>query len=213
MIHPPLILASTSPRRQELLALLQIPFRIIPPTVIETVRDQESPINYVRRLAFEKALSVASRIPASLIIGSDTIIEIDDAIFGKPSDLREAHDMLKALRGRCHKVHTGLALISQGNPNIEERLVETVMVWIKNFSDSELEAYLQTHDSLGKAGAYSIQGKGSFLVEKIEGDYPAVVGLPLRRLAKVLEKTGIDLHSTVAEIYRTKPYNNWAHFA
>lgn len=213
MIHPPLILASTSPRRQELLALLQIPFKIMAPTVIEKVRDQESPINYVRRLAFEKALSVASRIPASLIIGSDTIIEIDEAVFGKPSDLREARDMLKALRGRCHKVHTGLALVSQGNSNIEEPSVETVMVWIKNFSDSELEAYLQTQDSLGKAGAYAIQGKGSLLVEKIEGDYPAVVGLPLWRLAKILEKAGINLQSKVAEVYRTRPYNNWAHFA
>lgn len=212
MAHPHLILASTSPRRKDLLALLDIPFEIIPPTSTEDVRDHESPVDHVRRLALEKARSVANGYPESLVIGSDTIIEIDGHLLGKPNDLQEAEQMLKRLRGRCHHVHTGLALVRH-RAHLEETKVESVRVWITPFSDSQLQDYLNTHDSLGKAGAYSIQGEGAPLIEKIEGDYPTVVGLPLWHIAKLLEQQGILLTKSVEEIYRLKPYANWKEFS
>jgi septum formation protein len=211
MTGPRIILASTSPRRKDLMALLGISFEIIPPTASEEVRDQESPTDHVRRLALEKAFSVANRNPESLVIGSDTVIELDSRILGKPAHLEEAKDMLNHLRGRCHLVHTGSALVWQAN-QIEEMWVETVSVWIKNFSVFVLETYLKTQDSLGKAGAYSIQGEGAQLIEKIEGDYPTIVGLPLWRTAKVLEQQGVVLPNPVEEIYRLKPYANWKDF-
>ena len=212
MPDPHLILASSSPRRKELLTLLGLHFEIIPPEINEEVLGQETPANHVRRLALEKAESVASHYPKSLVIGSDTVIELDGQILGKPADLEEAHHMLTDLRGRCHLVHTGLALGAKAK-QIEETWVETVKVWIKNFSHADLQAYLTTQDSLGKAGAYSIQGKGAQLIEKIDGDYPTVVGLPLMKLAKFLEETGIDLPRKAEEIYRIKPYANWKDFS
>lgn len=207
-----LILASTSPRRKELLALLDIPFEIIPPSTIEDVQGQENPVDHVRRLALEKARSVAIDYPTSLVVGSDTVIELDGRILGKPSDLGDAKDILNRLRGRCHLVHTGLALVSQAE-RTKQVCVETVNVWIKDFSDAELQEYLNTQDSLGKAGAYSIQGAGAHLIEKIEGDYPTVVGLPLKKIAKFLEKAGVALPGKAEEIYRTKPYANWKDFS
>lgn len=212
MSGPHLILASTSPRRKELLDLLSLPFEIIPPTTCEEAKNGESPVAHVRRLALEKASSVAHCYPENLVIGSDTVIELDGQIMGKPEDLNEAQDMLLRLRGRCHLVHTGLALVTQ-NKQIEDTCVETVKVWMKDFSDTDLQAYLKTRDSLGKAGAYSIQGKGAHLIEKIEGDYPAVVGLPLWRTGKLLEKVGVDLPVKVEDLYQTKPYANWKDFS
>ncbi len=212
MADPRIILASTSPRRKDLMALLGIPFEIIPPTASEEVRDKESPADHVRRLALEKACSVANRNPESLVIGSDTIIEVDGRILGKPAHLKEAKDMLNRLRSKCHLVHTGLALVAK-NRQIGETWVETVKVWIKDFSSTDLQAYLKTQDSLGKAGAYSIQGEGANLIEKIEGDYPTVVGLPLWNVAKLLERAGITLPVKAEEIYRTKPYANWKDFS
>lgn len=211
MPDPHLILASSSPRRKELLTLLGLPFEIIPPEINEEVLGQETPANHVRRLALEKAQSVASHYPKSLIIGSDTVIELDSQILGKPADLEDAHHMLTRLRGRCHLVHTGLVLVGK-TKQIEETWVETVKVWIKNFSHADLQAYLKTQDSLGKAGAYSIQGEGAHLIEKIEGDYPTVVGLPLGKLAKLLAQAGVELPVKAEAIYRTKPYANWKDF-
>ena len=206
-----IILASSSPRRKDLLALLGVPFEVIPPTSDENIRDQESPVDHVRRLAHDKACSVACRHSESVVLGSDTVIEIDSQILGKPDNIEQAGKMLRQLRGRCHHVHTGLAMVSVGN-QMEETRVESVKVWIKNFSDTELRKYLKTQDSLGKAGAYSIQGAGAHLIEKIEGDYPTVVGLPLWHTAKMLEQHGVLPSKSVEEIYRTKPYANWKDF-
>ncbi len=211
MPDPHLILASSSPRRKELLTLLGLSFEIISPAINEEVLGQESPANHVRRLAIEKAESVASHYPDSLVIGSDTVIELDGQILGKPADLEDAHHILTGLRSRCHLVHTGLALIAKAK-ELRETYVETVKVWVKNFSNTDMQAYLKTQDSLGKAGAYSIQGEGAHLIEKIEGDYPAVVGLPLGKLAKLLEQAGVELPVKVEDIYRTKPYANWKDF-
>ena len=127
-------------------------------------------------------------------------------------DLKEAEIMLRQLRGRCHQVHTGIALIHKAR-DFSLALVETALVWIKDFDEEELSKYLKTGESLGKAGAYSIQGEGARLIEKIEGDYPIIVGLPLWHTAKLLEKQGVVLPISVEEIYQIKPYNNWKDFS
>ena len=211
MTRPQIILASSSPRRKDLLALLGLPFEIIPPSTSEEVQGQETPVDHVRRLALEKARSVSNRYPTSLVIGSDTVIELDGDILGKPVDLEDAQHMLHRIRGRCHLVHTGLALVARAK-QIEESWIETVKVWIKDFSDTELHEYLKTQDSLGKAGAYSIQGEGAHLIGKIEGDYPTVVGLPLWKTAQLLQQVGVELPKPVEAIYRAKPYANWKDF-
>ena len=140
------------------------------------------------------------------------MIEIEGRLLGKPVNMQEAETMLRYLRGRCHQVHTGVAVIHQAT-NVSIDFVETAQVWIKPFNEKTLKSYLATEESLGKAGAYSIQGEGAQLIEKIEGDYPTIVGLPLWRTAKVLDQHGVVLPTPVEEVYRLKPYANWKDFA
>ena len=134
-----------------------------------------------------------------------------ETLVGKPQDLRDADTMLRQLRGRSHQVHTGIALIHQA-AHVTLVQVETARVWMTPFTDHELRRYLETEESLGKAGAYSIQGEGAQFIEKIEGDYPTIVGLPLRRIATLLAQQGVVLPKSVQEIYRLKPYANWKEF-
>jgi len=206
-----ILLASTSPRRQELLKLLGLEFRIVPPNCEETFSPHLSPSEQTRQLARNKAQSVANEHPEDLVLGSDTVIEIEGKLLGKPENMQEAETMLRHLRGRCHQVHTGVAIIQQAT-HVSIDFVETAQVWIKSFDEHTLKSYLATEESLGKAGAYSIQGEGAQLIEKIEGDYPTIVGLPIRRTAKVLEQQGIVLPNRVEDIYRLKPYANWKDF-
>jgi septum formation protein len=206
-----ILLASTSSRRRELLELLGLPFRIVPPTCKETLTPNLSPSEQTCQLARDKANSVANHHPQDFVIGSDTVIEIEGKLLGKPENMQEAETMLRNLRGRVHKVHTGVAIIQQGT-HMSINFVETAQVWIKSFDETILRSYLATEESLGKAGAYSIQGEGAQLIEKIEGDYPTIVGLPLWRTAKVLEKHGVVLPTPVEDIYRSKPYANWKDF-
>ena len=206
-----ILLASTSPRRRELLSLLGVPFSIVPPTGDELLSPHLSPSQQTRQLALDKAKSVANQHPQDLVIGSDTVIEVDGKLLGKPENIQKAQTMLRSLRGRCHQVHTGVAVIQQAS-NLSIDFVETAHVWIKPFDENTLKFYLATEESLGKAGAYSIQGKGAQLIEKIEGDYPTIVGLPLRRTAKTLQEQGVVLPTPVEEIYRLKPYANWKKF-
>ncbi len=206
-----IVLASTSPRRRELLGLLGIPFRIIPSTCEEKLSVHLPPIEQTRQFARDKAQSVANQNPEDLVIGSDTVIEIEGRLLGKPENMQEAESMLRQLRGRCHQVHTGVTVMQQ-ETNISIGFVETALVWIKPFDETTLKSYLDTKESMGKAGAYSIQGNGAQLIEKIEGDYPTIVGLPLWRTAKILEQQGLVLPNPVEEIYRVKPYANWKDF-
>ena len=145
------------------------------------------------------------------MLGGDTVIEIDGTLVGKPQDLRDADTMLRQLRGRSHHVHTGIALIHQA-AHVTLVQVETARVRMTPFTDHELRRYLETEESLGKAGAYSIQGEGARFIEKIEGDYPTIVGLPLWQTAHLLEQQGVVLPKPVQEIYRLKPYANWKEF-
>ncbi|MCA9419446.1 MAG: septum formation protein Maf [Nitrospira sp.] len=206
-----LTLASTSPRRRELLELLGLPFRIVSPLSEEKLSLNLSPIQQTRQFALEKAQSVATQHPHDLVIGSDTVIEIEGRLLGKPESMQEAESMLRHLRGQCHQVHTGVAVIHQV-VNFVIDFVETAFVWIKPFDEATLTAYLTTEESLGKAGSYSIQGEGARLIDKIEGDYPTIVGLPLWRTAHILEQQGLVLPNPVEEIYRVKPYANWRNF-
>ena len=205
------ILASTSPRRRELLALLGIAFEIIAPAAEETPSPGLSPREQAKQFALDKALSIARRHPDDLVLGSDTVIEIDGTLVGKPRDLHDAETMLRQLRGHSHQVHTGIALIHEAAFVTHVR-VETALVRMTPFTDQELRRYLETEESLGKAGAYSIQGEAARFIESIEGDYPTIVGLPLRQVADLLEQQGVMLPTPVDEIYRLKPYANWQAF-
>ncbi len=207
-----ILLASTSPRRRELLGLLGLEFNIIPPTCEETLTPHLSPSEQTRQLALDKAQSVAILYPEDLVIGSDTVIETEGKLLGKPENMDEAETMLWSLREKCHQVHTGVAFIKRAS-NFSIDFVETAQVWVKSFDEQTLKSYLATKESLGKAGAYSIQEEGAQLIQKIEGDYPTIVGLPLWRTAKVLEQHGVVLPTPVEEIYRLKPYANWSDFS
>lgn len=206
-----LVLASTSPRRKDLLALLRIPFEIAEPTFIEQLRRDLAPDEQARQFADGKAQSCATRFPDRLVLGSDTLIALDSDVLGKPADLAEARSMLRKLCGRMHLIHTAVALRRQADA-VQEVAVETVLVWMKAFDETELEAYLHTGESLGKAGAYSIQGIGGRFIERIEGDYTAAVGLPLRLTADLLRRHGLAVPVDVDELYRAKPYPNWRTF-
>ena len=193
------------------MALLGIAFDVIAPTCEEILSPNLSPSDQAKQFAQDKAQSVADNHPQHLVLGSDTVIEIDGKLLGKPNDLEEAESMLRQLQGQCHQVHTGLALI-QRSTNYSMVFVETARVWIKPFVEEELREYLNTKESLGKAGAYSIQGEGAKLIEKIEGDYPTIVGFPLWRTAKLLEEQGVGLGNSIEEIYKLRPYANWKEF-
>jgi len=206
-----LILASTSPRRKDLLALLQIPFELVTPPFHEQIRQDCSAAEQAQRFALGKAWSCAQHYPDSLVLGSDTLISVGTDVLGKPADLAEARATLRMLRGREHVVHTAVA-ICRKRDDLQDFAVETVRVWIHNLSNAEVETYLQTEEWMGKAGAYSIQGFGSRLIARIKGDYTAVVGLPLRLVAGLLEKHGVDLPD-IQKLYQTKPYLNWDRFA
>jgi len=206
-----LILASTSPRRRELLALLEPSFEICRPTFEEQPVSGISPVQQVQRFALEKARSVAVQRPGDLVLGSDTIIELDGDLLGKPRDLADAKAMLTRLAGRAHHVHTAVALRCI-EKQIESVAVESATVWMKPYQAEAIERYLMTTESLGKAGAYSIQGDGGALVSRLEGDYTAVVGLPLRLVAALLREAGHPIAIDLDELYHSRPFPNWAAF-
>ena len=205
-----LILASTSPRRRDLFALLQIPFEVVAPPFQEQIRQECSAAEEAQRFALGKARSCAQHDPDSLVLGSDTLISVGTDALGKPADLEEARGTLQRLRGREHVIHTAVA-ICRNRDDLQDLAVETVRVWMHNLSDTEVDAYLQTEEWMGKAGAYSIQDSGSRVIARIEGDYTAAVGLPLRLVARMLRLRGVDVPD-IQRLYQTRPYPNWAMF-
>jgi septum formation protein len=207
-----LVLASSSPRRQELLALLGLSFEVCPSEFHEHPTVGLSPIEQVRHFAREKARSVALVRPQAFVLGSDTVIDLDNQLLGKPVNLADARDMLARLAGRSHHVHTAVALCSRER-NIESVEVATAEVQMKADLEQAYERYLASEESLGKAGAYAIQGLGGALVERIDGDYTTVVGLPLKLVAHLLRSAGYPLVANIEDLYRHKPYANWNRFA
>jgi septum formation protein len=205
------ILASTSPRRRELLTLLGIPFDVMSPSFEEQLAADRPAIQQVMSFAQEKARSVARQEPEAVVLGSDTVIELGHDVLGKPADLAEARAMLRRLAGRNHYVHTAVALVCSVRA-IDVVALSTAVVRMKPFDERMHERYLATGESLGKAGAYSIQGEGGDMVDSIDGDFTTVVGLPLRLVSQLLEQAGVRVPVDLAKLYVAKPYANWVRF-
>ncbi|MGQ9695624.1 MAG: Maf family protein [Thermodesulfobacteriota bacterium] len=185
-----LILASSSPRRQELLSLLGLSLRIIPGEVDEILRKGEPPEEYVRRLAITKARQVAEKFPELWVLAADTIVVIDGEILGKPKDAEEAESMLKKLSGQEHRVITCYCLLQIHGGEKRERVVSS-LVKFKRLSAEEIHWYINTGEPFDKAGGYAAQGKGAFMIKEIKGSYTNVVGLPLCEVIEDLQDLGV----------------------
>jgi septum formation protein len=187
----PLILASSSPRRKELLKMLGIEFEVIPSFVDEVRFHAESPEDFALRASTEKALLVARNLEGdSVVIGADTIVVVDGEILGKPRDKEEAKSMLGKISGREHKVITGFSIVKPKTEILHTEYLES-RVKIKALAPWEIEGYIKTGEPMDKAGAYGAQGIGAFIIEEIKGSYTNVVGLPLSQLVDALTKLGI----------------------
>ena len=181
------ILASASPRRKEILQNTKLNFDIQKSDIEEVILENESPEDMVVRLAYEKAFDVAKRNTDRLVIGADTIVALDNEVLGKPKDQNEAYQMIKRLSNKTHKVITGISLINlKENKIIKDYVVS--FVTFKDLSEDSIKDYINTNESLDKAGAYGIQGYGALLVKNIQGDYFNIVGLPISRLSDLLKK-------------------------
>lgn len=206
-----LVLASTSPRRREILALLGLPLDVTHPDFEEIVSSHRRIEEEVLDFAIGKAQSVARQNPQALVIGSDTMISLDGAKIGKPRDLSDARTMLGKLAGRTHYIYTSVAIID-GSGGSGLKVIEKVVVRMRDFSDAEVEDYLVYGESIDKAGAYSIQGEGRHLIASIEGDYLAAVGLPLKPIAEYLKARSIAFPLSVDALYADKSFLNWQSF-
>ncbi|MFL5550599.1 MAG: Maf family protein [Gemmatimonadaceae bacterium] len=182
------VLASGSPRRRQLLDLIGITHEVRPSNIDETARPREAPRRHAERLAREKATAVARRDPDLITIGADTVVVINRKVLGKPVDDADAARMLAMLSGREHTVITAIA-VSRGKKL--RSAIEEVRVKFRRLRDAEIDAYIATREPMDKAGAYGIQGYGATIVERIEGDYFAVMGLPLVRLINLLRDVGV----------------------
>lgn len=182
-----IILASASPRRKEILGNTKVQFDVIKSEIDEVILEEEAPTQAVMRLAFEKCMNIASKNKNSLVIGADTIVVLDNTILGKPKDKEDAINMIERLSGRVHQVITGISLI---NLDADKKIIDYVVsnVKFKELSHEDIIDYIQTNESLDKAGSYGIQGYGALLVEEIQGDYFNIVGLPISRLSDLLKK-------------------------
>lgn len=188
----PIILASNSSRRKELLHQIDLDFSIDPADVDERVLPNEMPEGYAVRVALDKARLAAGRAVAGIVIAADTIVVVDDEILGKPADACDAERMLKMLSGKVHRVITGLAVMDAVTGKTLTRTSIT-RVWFRRLAQQEIASYIATGEPLDKAGAYGIQKRGALLVDKIDGCYFNVVGLPLSMLGKLLRGFDIDM--------------------
>jgi septum formation protein len=187
-----LILASASPRRKELLGLLRIPFEVIPSAYDEHLPATHADVpELAAHLASEKAHDVAARFPARLVLGSDTIVTLDERVYGKPADAEDAVRMLLELSGRTHEVVTGVALVR--GPELVAAVAITTEVVFRTLDEREIRAYVATGEPMDKAGAYAIQGHGALLIDGIRGDYSNVVGLPVPTVAALLRREGVPI--------------------
>jgi septum formation protein len=182
------VLASASPRRRDLLDLIGIAHEVRPASIDETMRPREAPRRYAERLAREKASAIATRDPDLITIGADTVVVINRKVLGKPADADDAARMLRMLSGREHTVITAVA-VSRGRKL--RSAIEEVRVKFRRLRDDDIDAYIAMGEPMDKAGAYGIQGYGATIVERIEGDYFAVMGLPLVRLVGLMRDVGV----------------------
>lgn len=188
-----LVLASASPRRQELLRNAGIPFTVQPANIDETPLPAEPPRACAERLAREKALAVWTIRPHDVVLGADTIVVIDGLILNKPADAEDAARMLRLLSGHTHEVITGVCLVASTpdeSPHISVAS-ETTLVTMMALSEEEIREYISTGEPMDKAGAYAIQGRASRWIPRIEGDYANVVGLPVALMHRMLLKKNV----------------------
>lgn len=184
-----IVLASKSPRRKELLRLLDLDFQIITADIDETMDPSLPVTDEVARLSYDKAAAIKPQVSDdTIIISADTIVELDGKIMGKPKDKNDAFNMLKNLSGNTHNVLSGITVM-QGEKNISKTVITEVH--FRTLTDEEINAYIDTNEPMDKAGAYGIQGRGSKFVEKINGDYFNVVGLPICTLSLMLKEFDI----------------------
>lgn len=181
-----IVLASASPRRKELLSNLNLNFKIMKSNIEEFVNDKDTPESVAMSLSFQKAIDIANKTSENdIVIGSDTIVVLDEKILGKPTNEKDAFDTLTQLSGKYHKVITGICVLRlSDNKKIVD--YEVTKVKMREFSEPEIRRYIKTTEPMDKAGSYGIQGYGSLLVEKINGDYFNVVGLPVSKLGQIL---------------------------
>ncbi|GIW44354.1 MAG: Maf-like protein [Candidatus Binatia bacterium] len=188
-MSPPVVLASASPRRRELLASLGVAFLVEPANVEEIPAAHETVESYVRRLAADKAVAVSLRHAHSLVLGADTEVELDGTILGKPRDANHAVALLRQLSGRTHRVCTGVCVARRGE--VLEAFAVQSLVTFQHLSDAEIRAYVASGEPLDKAGAYGAQGRGRDLIARIEGSLTNVIGLPLAEVAACLRRYGV----------------------
>ena len=206
-----LVLASTSPRRREILSLLELPFEVVAPDYEETVMPEQDAQSEVMAFAVGKAQSVVSRFPDAYVVGSDTMIAIEHHKIGKPKDAADAVAILQTLSGKTHSILTSVAIIDSRSSTVFRHLDE-VIVRMRNFTLAEAQEYVASGECFDKAGAYSIQGLGRDLIESIEGDYLAAVGLPLKPIAAYLRDCGETIPRDVDALYETRTFMNWTSF-
>jgi septum formation protein len=202
----PVVLASASPRRRELLARAGVRFEIVPSSVEERRLSGEAPRDLALRLAREKALDVARRFPASprrLVLGADTIVVLEDSVLGKPADEEEAAQMLRRLAGRTHRVLTAVALVPTDRLEPRTVCVESQVV-MRQAGEAELRAYVATGEPLDKAGAYAAQGEGRRFVERIQGSESNVIGLPIEETLALLQAAEREIRSAPSASHREK---------
>ena len=184
---PPLVLASMSPRRRWLLEKLGRPFDVVAPDIAEVARAGEAPEAFAQRMADEKAAEVVARRLDAWVLAADTVVALDATALGKPKGTAEAVAMLTTLTARSHTVFTGVTLLRPGGMAAERTVVATPVVF-RALSAEEIQAYIATGEPFDRAGAYAIQGEGAHLVDRVEGSYTNVIGLPLPEVAAWLRR-------------------------
>jgi len=184
-IDEKLILASSSPRRAEILTAVGWPFTAVTAGIDETRRPNEQPVEYVQRLAKEKAEVVASSMESGLVLGADTTVVVEETLLGQPHDLDDARQMLRLLSGKWHEVLTGVAIVRlSGESKVD---YETTRVRFAEMSEKEIDWYISTGEPKGKAGAYAVQGAAALFIAEIQGDYFNIVGLPIRLVFEMVK--------------------------
>lgn len=181
----PIILASASPRRQEILTNAGIAFEVRPANIPEIPHAGESPVTFAERMAREKARAVSAAIPGRIVLAADTVVALEDEILGKPANTEDAARMLRLISGRTHAVTTGVCVIAVG---LEDVRSETTTVEFGRMTEAEIREYVSTGEPMDKAGAYAIQGGASRWVTRVDGDYNNVVGLPVELVLRMLKQ-------------------------
>lgn len=185
-----IILASESTRRVDILRTLGISFSIIPPNIVERRKKDEPPKEFVLRVSYEKAHKVGNLFLDNWVIGADTVVVLKNRILGKPKGERDAYNMLKALKGKWHKVFTGYCILNISKDVVYRDVVET-KVFLRDLTDDEIIRYIKTSEPLDKAGSYAAQGRGGYMVKEIKGSFANVVGLPICEVAEALVSLGV----------------------